>query len=187
MVIQQSTNGYFTITLQADAGVLPIVYAYTRSMTMLRVKRETNPQISLVTVDIAATGVTSKTTSYYTDPDGLLQLSLHNDVCRMAALGVSQFALTLTFTELDGTTVDGNLAFTIVPRVGISYEDVMAPRSKDFTGTLYAYSPRCVLPPNVILNPAMLNGLTAPGVIVESNYHSVDVVNCLHLSCIFAL
>lgn len=174
MVIQQSSNGYFTITLQADAGVLPIVYAYTRSMTMLRVKRETNPQICLVTVNVAATGVTAKTTNYYTDPDGVLQLSLHNDVCRMAALGVSQFAVTLTFTELDGTTVDGNLAFTVVPRVGISYEDALAPRNKDFTGTLYAFSPRCILPPNVMLNPTMLNGLTAPGIIVESNYHSID-------------
>ena len=50
MIIKPSINGLFSITLQADFKASAECYVYTMSRDMLRVKRETNPQLSLVEI-----------------------------------------------------------------------------------------------------------------------------------------
>jgi hypothetical protein len=51
----------------------------------------------------------------------------------------------------------------------VSYNDIMAPKNKDIAGVFQSLSQTVIVPPNVILNPATFGGVSAPGIIVESN------------------
>lgn len=168
MVILPSDNSKFTATFQGDAGsgsVNAVLFGLSRSM--LRIKREDQQTMSLVVISDSSVGFNC---TYYTDPDGVLEIPLKNIVNLGINSGLSALQLRLSMKELDGTAVDQLWPNIDIVR-GISTYDLNAPRNKDCEQFFAAYSNRYVLPPNVILNPQQLSGLTAPGVIVESNFH----------------
>ena len=172
MITIPSLNGYFSVTFQADYVDPSTLAMYTLSKSSIRVKREASPQLSIVKVHITPDpplGATTITT-YYTDPDGVFELDLHNVINSIYKSGVDNFIVSVYMYEMDGTTsVDSSVFSDIDILEGVSYNDIMAPKSKDIAGVLQSLSQTVIVPPNVIFNPATLGGVSAPGIIVESN------------------
>ena len=165
MITYSSTNSKFTATLQGDpvAGLTHVVNVYAASRTMLRIKREDTQQVSVVNMRYSGTWGSELPVNYYTDPDGMLEIPLRNIINAHP----TEILAAILMLETDGTIVD---ALTVALDVlkGVSYYDINAPRSKDADQFLAAFG-SVVMPPNVIINPDLLSGLTAPGIIVESN------------------
>ena len=175
MVTYQSQNGLFTFTIQGDAAGANAASVYSRSKTMLRVRRYDQVELSLVFLSVAWTGTTLSFT-YYTNPEGILEIPLRNLINKCMADGYTSLAIGIQVYELDHTLVDQG-GVTLYAYDGISYYDTCPPRNKDAQQFLAAYSPRFVMPPNVILNPATINGATSPGIVVESNFQTNDPKN----------
>lgn len=165
MITYTSTNNKFTATLQGDpvAGFMRVANVYAASRTMLRIKREDTQQVSVVNMYYSGVWGTELPVNYYTDPDGVLEIPLRNIINAHP----TEVLAAITMLETDGTTVDA-LTVTLDVLQGLSYYDINAPRSKDADQFLAAFG-SVVMPPNVIINPDLLSGLTAPGIIVESN------------------
>jgi len=161
MITAASTNSKFSITFQGDNGTGGHWLGYTASRSMLRIKREDVQQVSKVEF---AYGY--KTVTYYTDPDGVLEISMRNEINARVADGFVDVVIRMF--ELDNTSVD-NFAPTIDILPGISYLDLYAPKGKDGIFGVTSLLRNVVMPPNVIVSP-YTNG---KGVIVESNYHSI--------------
>ena len=172
MITIQSLNGYFSVTFQADYVDPSTLAMYTLSKSSIRVKREASPQLSIVKVHITPDpplGATTITT-YYTDPDGVLELDLHNVINSIYKSGVDNLVVSVYMYEMDGTTsVDSSVFSDIDILQGVSYNDIMAPKNKDIAGVFQSLSQTVIVPPNIMLNPATLGGVSAPGIIVESN------------------
>ena len=165
MVTDTSTNSKFTVTFQGDNSTGGHWLGYDASCSMLRVKREDAQQVSVVA--ILCQPNPNNPVRYFTDPDGVLEIPLRNMLEANKDLNPATMSIDIGMTEVNGTTVDTfGKYIDIVP--GLSYYDVNAPRSKDAEQFLAAYG-SVVMPPNIILNPDTLSGLTAPGIIVESN------------------
>lgn len=167
MVILNSDNSKFTVDIQGDAvggGTDAVLYGLSRSM--IRVTRQDSQTMSLVHIKDASVGFDC---TYYTDPEGVLEVPLKNVVNLAIRGGNYSLQLRITMYNIDGTSVDKLWPnIDVVP--GISYYDLNAPRNKDCEQLFSAYSNRFVMPPNVIFNPVQLSGLTAPGVELESNF-----------------
>lgn len=165
MITYTSTNSKFTATLQGDpvTGYVNVANVYSASRTMLRIKREDTQQVSVVNMSYSGAWGSELPVNYYTDPDGVLEIPLRNIINAHP----TEILAAITMLEVDGTTVDA-LTVTLDVLQGLSYYDINAPRSKDADQFLAAFG-SVVMPPNVIINPDLLSGLTAPGIIVESN------------------
>ena len=165
MITYTSTNSKFTATLQGDPlpGLTRVVNVYAASRTMLRIKREDVQQVSVVNMYYSGAWGSELPVNYYTDPDGVLEIPLRNIINAHP----TEILAAITMLETDGTTVDA-LTVTLDVLQGLSYYDINAPRNKDADQFLSAFG-SVVMPPNVIINPDLLSGLTAPGIIVESN------------------
>ena len=165
MITYTSTNNKFTATLQGEpvAGYVNVANVYSASRTMLRIKREDTQQVSVVNMSYSGAWGSELPVNYYTDPDGVLEIPLRNIINAHP----TEILTAITMLEVDGTTVDA-LTVTLDVLQGLSYYDINAPRSKDADQFLAVYG-SVVMPPNIMLNPNMLSGLTAPGIIVESN------------------
>lgn len=161
MITAASTNSKFSITFQGDQGTGGHWLGYTASRSMLRIKREDVQQVSKVEF---AYGY--KTVTYYTDPDGVLEISMRNEINAREDDGFVDVFIRMF--ELDNTSVD-NFAPTIDILPGISYYDLYAPKGKDGIFGVTSLLRNVIMPPNVIVSP-YTNG---QGVIVESNYHSI--------------
>ena len=165
MITYTSTNNKFTATLQGEpvAGYVNVANVYSASRTMLRIKREDMQQVSVVNMSYSGAWGSELPVNYYTDPDGVLEIPLRNIINAHP----TEILTAITMLEVDGTIVDA-LSITLDVLQGLSYLDINAPRSKDADQFLAVYG-SVVMPPNIMLNPNMLSGLTAPGIIVESN------------------
>lgn len=161
MITAPSTNSKFSVTFQGDQGTGGHWLGYTASRSMMRIKREDVQQVSKVEF-----GYGYKTVTYYTDPDGVLEISMRNELNAMAGDGFVDVVIRMF--EIDNTPVD-SFAPTIDILPGISYFDLYAPKGKDGIFGVTSLLRNVVMPPNVIINP-YTNG---QGVIVESNYHSI--------------
>lgn len=165
MITYTSTNNKFTATLQGEpvAGYVNVANVYSASRTMLRIKREDMQQVSVVNMSYSGAWGSELPVNYYTDPDGVLEIPLRNIINAHP----TEILTAITMLEVDGTIVDA-LSITLDVFQGLSYLDINAPRSKDADQFLAVYG-SVVMPPNIMLNPNTLSGLTAPGIIVESN------------------
>lgn len=173
MITTQSNNGKFSVSYQCDYVSPTLGYVYTRSKSMLRFKIE-DPLLqttSTVNITFGAGGITH-TTTYYTDPNGVLEIPTKNELNKWLAKGVNAVAITITPHQLDGTLIDGNVALPLNIFEGISYNDLNAPRNKEMQDWIGAYPTDIIVPPNIIINPTQLNGVGAAGTIVESNFHT---------------
>lgn len=161
MITAASTNSKFSITFQGDQGTGGHWLGYTASRSMLRIKREDVQQVSKVEF---AYGY--KIVTYYTDPDGVLEISMRNEINAREADGFVDVVIRMF--ELDNTSVD-SFAPTIDILQGISYFDLYAPKGKDGIFGVTSLLHNVIMPPNVIVSLYS----AGQGVIVESNYHSI--------------
>ena len=174
MITIPSVNSVFTVTYQADlvtAGPLEIAM-YTLSKSSIRIKREASPQLSVVKVYVQPdppNGATTITT-YYTDPDGVLEIDMHNVINSILNSGENTCNISIYMYNTDGSQAETHGVGALVDILqGVSYNDIMAPKSKDIAGVLQSLSQTVIVPPNIMLNPAILGGVSAPGIIAESN------------------
>lgn len=170
MITYPSTNSVFSATLQGEATATQYVAnVYTASRTMLRIKREDAPnKMSLVGIGFTGAWGTIPAKAYYTDTNGVLEIPLHDVINKHPSL----VAVQITMYETDMTFLD-NMGISMNVYQGISYYDMVAPRAKD-ADVFFAVYGSFVMPPNIILNPNTLSGLSAAGCIVESNFHDYD-------------
>lgn len=161
MITAASTNSRFSITFQGDQGTGGHWLGYTASRSMMRIKREDVQQVSKVEF-----GYGYRTVTYYTDPDGVLEISMRNEINARAGDGFVDVVIRMF--EIDNTPVD-SFAPTIDILPGISYFDLYAPKGKDGIFGVTSLLRNVIMPPNVIVN--LYSG--GQGVIVESNYHSI--------------
>ena len=154
MIIKSSTNGYFSVTLQADFKAANECYIYTMSRDMLRVKRETNPQLSLVEIWMLKDGGGSGDMiikSYYTDANGALEIPLRNQINTYYDAGVTKYSLDVIVKDLDGTTIDGQISIDCYIMPGVSRYDRRVPLSPYPQNKIYPIEPFFeILPPTVI-------------------------------------
>lgn len=170
MITYSSTNSIFSATLQGEATVTPYVAnVYTASRTMLRIKREDAQKMSIVGIGFTGAWGSIPAKAYYTDTEGVLEIPLHNVINEHPSI----VGMSIALYETDMTYLD-NMGVTMNVFLGISYYDMVAPRAKDADIFFAAYG-SYVMPPNVILNPNTLSGLSAVGCIVESNFQDYDV------------
>jgi hypothetical protein len=130
---------------------------------MLRIKREDTQQVSVVNMSYSGAWGSELPVNYYTDPDGVLEIPLRNIINAHP----TEILTSITMLEVDGNLVDA-LSITLDVLQGLSYLDINAPRGKDADQFFAAFG-SYVMPPNIMLNPNTLSGLTANGIIVESN------------------
>ena len=176
MIQFSSTNNKFSCTLQGDTAS-PDNLLYTLSRSMLRVKREVSPQVSIIFIYCADSNGVIVSNAFYTDPDGILEIPFKNIVNKYHNLS-GWFAMRMDFLELDGTTADGSASLTFKTLQGVSDLDMLSPRQKECDNILLAYQHYIIMPPNVIYNPSGNTGILGQGVLVETNIqnYNKDVV-----------
>lgn len=143
------------MTLQADYKTEKECYVYTLSRDMLRVKRESNPQLSLVQIEMVKDGGGTQDTivkTYYTDANGALEIPLHNQVNAYHDEGVTRFTLAVIVKDLDGTSVDASYIYIdCYVYEGVSLYDRRVPVSPYPQNKIYIMEPfREILPPTVM-------------------------------------
>lgn len=165
-----STNNLFSITIQGDYKALTDAYVYGLSRTMLRIKR-TSPAMSTAYV-MLDDGIVTDTKTYYTDPDGAVEIPLRNYVNASMERGASYFLLYVSMADLDGTDVDGAVTQYLYTLPGVSYYDRLAPARTPWAVSEPGME---VLPPTVM---CICNGLAVglsdypfAGIMAESNAH----------------
>lgn len=172
MIQFTSTNNVFSCTLQGDTDS-PNNKLYTLSRSMLRVKRETSPQVSVIFIYCADSNGLIFSNSYYTDPDGILEIPMKN-VVNMYYNSAGTFSMRVDFHNMDGSTADGSASLSFDTFQGIADMDMLSPRKKECDNIFMAYGHYIVMPPNVIYNPDGNAGITNQGILVESNIHNYD-------------
>lgn len=174
MITLNSNSSKFSISLQADAYNVGEAMAFSLSRTMLRVVRVLTPlQLSVVRIYSGTTGM-DVNMHVYTDTDGVLEIPLKNFVNKALGLGLSSFQLQIDMREVNSHAYFDSLVLTVHVCHGVSYYDALAPRNKDAEQLYWSGEHYVILPPNIIINPLHFAGAVGQGVIVESNYASID-------------
>ena len=182
MYTTPSDNSKFTATFQGDPTPTGGA-AYTRSRSMLRLVREDTATMSLFEVYTTIGLFESDHTTYYTTPEGELEISMANAINQVyKALGSGTITIHIRLLDLGSGTELDTLELPVTIYGGISYYDADAPREKCVQAWYQAFSSYYVLPPNVIFNPALLDGIPSPGIIVESNFGQFASSQSLGLS-----
>lgn len=166
------------MTLQADFKAASECYIYTLSRDMLRVKRESNPKLSLVQIEMVKDGGGTQDTivkTYYTDANGALEIPLRNQVNAYHDEGVTKFMLAVIVKDLDGTPLDPYIYMDCYVREGVSLYDRRVPQSPYPLQSLPINSPFMeILPPSVMFIQHYIGVGAADellsGIIVESTY-----------------
>lgn len=127
-------------------------------------------------MSIIAVDANSSFRSYYTDPNGVVVIEMHNEFNKAKEEGSLGLGMAVVVKELDGTLVD-SVKFSVTFNEGVGYFDNLAPNNKDWD-YWPSKSHRVVLPPNVILSPEYFPNAPAFleefGVWIECNYNTVD-------------
>lgn len=142
------------MTLQADFKAASECYIYTLSRDMFRVKRESNPQLSLVQIEMVKDGGGTQDTivkTYYTDANGALEIPIRNQVNAYHDEGVTKFMLAVIVKDLDGTPLDPYIYMDCYVYEGVSLYDRRVPVSPYPQDKIYVIEPfREILPPTVM-------------------------------------
>lgn len=139
------------MTLQADFKAATECYIYTMSKDMLRVKHESNPQLSIVHIEFSSTSLGIETKDYYTDANGALEIPLRNLVNKCYDNGDAFFTMDIKLYNLDGTDVDGWISIACYIMPGVSRYDRRVPLSPYPQDKIYIMEPfREILPPTVM-------------------------------------
>lgn len=171
MITYNSNSSKFTATLSGYPTADPSFdgVLYTASKTMLRLVR--NDEQKLTGYTIKVTPSPDKSLAYFSDPQGVLEIPIKNIVNANAAGGSLTIEIKMQdifgFTVVDQSSKD----FAVLP--GVAELDACIPVKVD--ADPFTVSPPCVMPPNVIVNPLMLRGGSAPGTIVEAGIQNRGV------------
>lgn len=176
MITIPSLNNAFSVTFQADYVDPATIAMYTLSKSSIKVVRYTNAGLSVVKVHVTPNGGSTTITTYYTDPNGVLEIPLHNTINAIFADGIDSMVVSVFMYDTDGTSVDTSVYSDIDIIEGVSYLDIVAPLEKDIAGVAAAVAHDIITPPNVMFNPATLGGVASPGIIVESNLNMGGVL-----------
>ena len=142
---------------------------YAASKTMLRLERQDTQAMTAYAVRVTPNG--SGYVTYYSDPDGVLEIPLKNLVAANVAGGTMTLDVTMyDFGDYDTPVDTSSNDFAVFE--GIDEREANIP-VKEFD-IAWASVP-VVMPPNVILNPVMLRGSSAPGIIVESGIQNTGI------------
>lgn len=169
MISYPSTSSKFTATFQADSEGTLECNAFTRSKSMLRLKREDATQLTVYKIYYSYGGGNTNTVSYYSDPEGVLEIPLRNTL--QGLIAETPVTINISMYNASLVAVDA-LSVTINIYEGISYYDIHAPRQKDNVFGVTSLLRSVVMPPNVLIN--QIPGYQGKGIIVESNYHSIQ-------------
>lgn len=164
------------MTLQADFKAADECYIYTMSKDMLRVKRESNPQLSLVQIEMVKDGGGTQDTivkTYYTDANGALEIPLRNQVNVYNDAGVTKFMLAVIMKDLDGTPLDPYIYMDCFVYEGVSRYDRRVPQSPYPQDKMYVIEPFFEILPPTVMCIQSYDGVNAAdqlfsGIVVES-------------------
>lgn len=175
MYIWTSNGNKITGTLQGEydptiPGLYPTVNVFQLSRTMLRLHREDNQRLTQYHFEINPLNESPIYQYYYSDPSGDLVIPWHNLINKYP----TSISVLVTMYEVGGSTPVDSIGVNLEVFKGIAYSDLNAPKNKDCTDFFALYGHQYIVPPNVILNPDTLGGVTAPGIIFESNYHDYN-------------
>lgn len=135
---------------------------YTTSKTMLRLERQ--DQQTLTIFAIRTQPLSGEWVTYYTDPNGVLEIPLKHVVNVNEGNGTMQLDINMVDVG-DGSTLDTfSETYSILP--GIDEREACIPIKED--ADAFNLSQPSVLPPNVIINPTTVRGSSAVGTIVEA-------------------
>lgn len=165
MITYLSDAHKFKVSLQGDKDVSPgtNLYLYGRSRTVLKIERQDQQILTVFSIRCQASPGTW--VSYYSDPQGVLEIPLRNFVNLNMSAG--SLYLSVNMYEVGSSTlVDYSSYVHLHVLPGISYYDITPPNYDVMQNLQKAY----VLPPNVMLCPKMLNGWAYDGITVESNF-----------------
>lgn len=168
-----SNSNNFKMTLACydypqDPNVEGVVY--TAGQTMLRFERLDQQVLTGFAVYI--TLVPSQTLSYYTDPNGVLEIPLKNLVNANYPDGVINISVDM-FDVSDLSVLDHiDKGFRILE--GISELEANIP-IKEMKGVFGLIMPPTIMPPNVIFNPYYTHNTPAIGIIVESGIQNQGI------------
>lgn len=173
MIIKSSTNGLFSMTLQADFKAAAECYIYTMSKNMLRVKRESNPQLSVVHIEFSSVSLVIETKDYYTDANGALEIPLRNLVNKCYDNGDASLTMDIKLYDLDGTDVDGWISIACYIMPGVSRYDRRVPLSPYPQNKIYVIEPFFEILPPTVMCIQTYGGVNAAdqlfsGIVVES-------------------
>ena len=173
MIIKPSTNGLFSMTLQADFKATSECYIYTMSRDMLRVKRDTKPQLSVVHVEFSSASLGIETKDYYTDANGALEIPLRNLVNKCYDNGDASVTMDIKLYDLDGTDVDGWISIACYIMPGVSRYDRRTPRSPYPSPKMFIIEPFYEILPPTVMCIQSYGGVNAvdqllSGIVVES-------------------
>lgn len=175
MYIWTSNGSKITATLQGDyvshtPGQNPVLDVFTLSRTMLRLHREDQQKLSVYAMTATVLGIQVFSASYYSDPNGDLEIPLKNIINKWP----SEVLIAITLYEVGGNTAVDGIGATLEVYPGISYNDLNAPRNKECSDFFGLYAHNLIVPPNIMINPNSFGDMTAPGIIFESNFHDYD-------------
>lgn len=150
-------SGYPTTDPTYDGNV------YAASKTMLRLERQDTQAMTAYAVRVTPEG--GEYVVYYSDPSGVLELPLKNIVNANVGGGTMTLNVVMyDFGDYDTPVDTSSNDFAVFEGIDEREANIPVKEASDVFGQL----PPVVMPPNVILNPAMLRGASAPGIIVES-------------------
>lgn len=173
MIEFHSTSLYFDAIVQADSNGNGGALCFATSKTMLRLERLDAQKLSIFGISFNYDGGVTPNVYYYTDPNGVLQIPLH-DILNVLK-SKPNVSISIALKEIDGVSALDMLTFSTDIVEGISYMDAFSPINKDAPNLYWEHEHYVVLPPNVILCPNHFSGGSAPNIIVESNYHLFDL------------
>ena len=174
MVTIQSTSSKFSVTFDGDQihGGVEIL-EYLKMRCTLKFVSSSRQEVIKVAIhmtgdDSGGNTITTDDVFYYTDPTGVLTISMRDWYRWMKDKDVAWAYVTVTsYTTIDGSTVDDTAQPAVAFLEGISYYAVGAPKGKDVDDSDAMLS-TVILPPNVIYNPTW-----CADIIIESNYKTL--------------
>lgn len=136
---------------------------------MLRLERQDSQVLTIFA--IRTLPFTGDWVSYFTDTEGVLEIPVKNIINLNADNTTVTFYINMVDAS-DGSTLDTlTVTFDIYP--GIDEREACIPLKED-EAPFFLVLPT-VLPPNVIINPTMMRGGSAPGTIVEAGIQNLGV------------
>lgn len=167
-----SNNNMFSADvngIDVRSGTPVAYYSFEKGKTFMRLTPSTSGPTTYHVIG-GFSDSTALVCDYYSEPDGSLTISLQKwmQIARTKP-GIKYVVFHIQSTiNLVADTLD--LYLNVLP--GISYNDLLAPRQKEIDNIYQGLMRRTVVPPNVMLHPESLGGLS---IIAESSFGDISL------------
>lgn len=165
MIFKTSTGSDFEVVMEGDPGVgNDTIYLGTKIGTHIGTTG------ALTVYDIMVyDGSHSASATYYSTPDGDLDIDLHNLVVKAQKAGVGSSAWIKIDSDIISLSDTDTMLMAVTIDNGNSYNDIWAPYGRDCVSVVTdAEDPHIVTPPNIIWTDP-----TGPAPVIESNAQNV--------------